>query len=138
MRLESVRRDAPSLGKAPSWRNRNLPGFFLLGGFCPGASLGPMLTPADARRRWVGLFCLALAFGMLVWGQTVLKDRLEGMSYLLFWGLCFGFTIAAVIVALIDMRTLRRRTREEHRHLLERTLEQVEKDSEKKKRKRPR
>jgi len=95
-----------------------------------------MITPSDARRRWVGLFCLAISFGMLVWGQTVLKPTLDGMAYLFYWGLCFLFTIGAIIVALVDMRVLRHRTRKEHRDLLERTLEQVDKESGEKKGKR--
>ena len=85
-----------------------------------------MLTPADARRRWLGMVCLGLAAGLLIWGQTVLKPHLEGFVYLVYWGLCFFFTFCAVIIALWDLRVLRNRTRREHRALIERTLEEVE------------
>ena len=85
-----------------------------------------MLTPADARRRWLGMVCLGLAAGLLIWGQTVLKRHLEGLLYLGYWALCFFFTTCAVFIALWDLRVLRGRTRREHRALLERTLEEVE------------
>ena len=48
-----------------------------------------MPTPADALRRWLGLFCLTMAAGMLIWGQTVLKPLLEGIGFLLYWAGCF-------------------------------------------------
>ena len=60
-----------------------------------------MMNSADARRRWLGLFFLALASGMLIWGQTVLQDRLDGMTYLVYWAFCFLFTMAAVVVATL-------------------------------------
>jgi hypothetical protein len=92
-----------------------------------------MLTQTDARRRWLGLMCLGLAAALLIWGQTVLKPHLDGWLYLIYWSLCFLFTIGAIIIALIDIRTLRKRTRQEHRDLLERTLEEVEKSPKQKK-----
>jgi hypothetical protein len=85
-----------------------------------------MLTSADARRRWLGMVCLGLAAGLLIWGQTVLKPHLEGILYLAYWALCFLLTICAVVIALWDVRVLRNRTRREHRALIERTLEEVE------------
>ena len=87
-----------------------------------------MFTSADARRRWLGMVCLGLAAGLLIWGQTVLKPRLEGVLYLGYWALCFLFTLCAVVIALWDLRVLRNRTRQEHRDLLKRTLEEVERN----------
>ena len=81
-----------------------------------------MLTSADARRRWLGLFCLAIAAGMLIWGQTVLESTLTGASFIIYWLVCFGFTVGAIFIALIDIRALRRRTQDEQKELLERTL----------------
>jgi hypothetical protein len=88
-----------------------------------------MPNSADALRRWLGLLFLALAFGLLVWGQTVLRDRLKGMAFLIYWGCCFLFTFAAIVTALLDVRATRRRAREEHDHLLKRTLDEIENDS---------
>ena len=77
-------------------------------------------------RRWLGLLFLALAFGLLVWGQTVLKERLKGVVFLAYWGCCFLFTLAAIVMAMLDMRATRKRARQEHNELMRRTLEDLE------------
>ena len=85
-----------------------------------------MLDSADAWRRGLGSFCLVVAVGMLIWGQAVLKPHLDGVAFLLYWFACFAFTIAAIVIALLDVRALRRRNRDEQRKLIQQTLEQVE------------
>ena len=87
-----------------------------------------MPNSADALRRWLGVFCLAVAAGMLIWGQTVLENHLRGLMFLIYWLVCFGFTIGAIVIALLDIRVLRRRTRDEQRKLVETTLEQVDRE----------
>lgn len=89
-----------------------------------------MPTSADALRRWLGLLFLALAFGLLIWGQTVLRDSLKGAAFLAYWGCCFLFTMAAIITALLDVRATRRKAREEQDELLRRTIEEIENESE--------
>lgn len=86
-----------------------------------------MLEAADARRRWRGMLCLTVAAGLLVWGQTVLEPVLQGVGYLLYWLVCFGFTLAAILIALLDIRAMRRRVRQQHQHLLQRVLDDLEK-----------
>ena len=81
-----------------------------------------MLRPADARRRWFGVLCLALAAGMLFWGQTILEPQLRGVGFLIYWLICFVLTIGAICVAIFDIRALRQRTRDEQKDLVERTL----------------
>ncbi len=76
-----------------------------------------MLTSADARRRWFGALFIVLAGGMLIWGQTVLKSSLRGGGFLIYWLVCFGFTSLAMVVALLDIRAVRKRVREEQHHL---------------------
>ena len=90
-----------------------------------------MPSSADAMRRWFGLFFLALAFGMLIWGQTVFRLRLEQNPrwFVFYWCACFLMTGAAIGTALLDLRATRRRAREEHEHLVQRTLEQIDRDS---------
>ncbi len=88
-----------------------------------------MPTSADALRRWLGLFFLALAFGFLVWGQTVLLDRLRGLAFFAYWGACFFFTFAAIITALLDVRATRKRAQQEHEQLVQRTLEEIDRES---------
>ena len=87
-----------------------------------------MLNTADARRRWFGVFFLILAVGMLIWGQTVLEPHLQGVVFLLYWFGCFLLTLIAIGIALLDMRALRRHSREEQRELIERTLSRGERD----------
>lgn len=79
-------------------------------------------NPAQSWRRWFGLFFLAVSFGMLVWGQTLLKDRLTGAGYLLYWSGCFFFTFLAIATALLDILLVRRQTRMDRKELLKRAL----------------
>jgi hypothetical protein len=90
-----------------------------------------MPTSADAMRRWFGLLFLALAFGMLIWGQTVFRSRLEQSPklFVFYWTGCFVVTFAAIVTALLDMRATRRRARQEHEKLIERTLEDIDRDA---------
>jgi hypothetical protein len=89
---------------------------------------GAEVDSSDAMRRWLGAFCLTVAAGMLIWGQTLLKPLLEGWSFIIYWGFCFAFTFGAIIIALLDIRALRRRTRREQEELVERTLAEVEEE----------
>ena len=85
-----------------------------------------MPNSADALRRWLGMFCLAVASGLLIWGQTVFAPYLNGVAFMLYWAICLLFTLGAIIIALIDIRVLRRRTSQERRELLQRTLAEFE------------
>jgi hypothetical protein len=82
-------------------------------------------------RRWFGLFFLAVAFGLLIWGQTVFRARLEqnAVLFIAYWCGCFVVTAAAIVVALLDMRATRRRARAEHDDLVQRTLKDIDGDS---------
>ena|SRR5436190_24340001 len=112
--------------KLPDLRNR-IP-IFCLGFRQPLRKLDGM-DSADAMRRWLGAFCLAVAFGLLVWGETLLKPMLTGILFLFYWLGCFAFTFGAIIFALLDVRAVRRRTRAERRELIERTFHDLEKKS---------
>jgi hypothetical protein len=72
------------------------------------------------------MFCLAVAAGMLIWGQTVLEPHLKGVVFLLYWVACFTFTLGAIVIALLDIRAVRHRVRHQQRDLIQRTLEGVE------------
>ena len=89
-----------------------------------------MPNSADALRRWLGAFCLAVASGLLIWGQTVLVPYLHGVGFLIYWAGCFTFTIAAILFALLDVRAVRRRVRDEQANLIRRTIEDIERGKE--------
>lgn len=72
------------------------------------------------------MFCLAVAAGMLIWGKIVLDPYLTGVLFLVYWAVCFVFTLGAIIIALLDIRAVRRRVRNQQRDLIQRTLEGVE------------
>src|ERR1044072_959531 len=92
------------------------------------AILRSMPNSADALRRWCGLLFLVLAFGLLIWGQTVLRDSLQGVAFLIYWFFCFLFTFAAIITALLDVRATRKRVKKEQEELLEQTLRDIERE----------
>ena len=87
-------------------------------------------NPADARRRWFGVFFLIIAVGMLVWGQTFLKPYLEGLGFIVYWLACMGFTGLAMLSALLDIWAVRRRTRDQQRDLLRRIFDESEAEEE--------
>lgn len=110
-------------------RAENCGGRFDLGCSGPDANLPLMSNSADALRRWLGLFCLAVAAGLLIWGQTILKPVLNGLSFIFYWGICFIFTFAAIVIAMLDMRAVRQRTRREQAELIQKTLEKMDEES---------
>lgn len=85
-----------------------------------------MGNDSDLRRRKLGLLCLATPVIMVILGQTALKASLDGVAFLVYWFLCFLFTFVAVFIALLDLRSVRRQTREEAEALLEQTLREAE------------
>jgi len=85
-----------------------------------------MELTATARRRWFGALALLSALVMLIAGQTVLKGGLGDMAFLVYWLACFGFTGLALLMALIDMRAVQNRTRQEQKKLIENTLKEIQ------------
>jgi hypothetical protein len=81
-----------------------------------------------SRRRWFGALCLLAAVGMLVAGDTVLKDRLSAVGLVLFWLGCFGFVVLAIFTALVDARAARLQGRREQRRLFEEALAKIERE----------
>jgi hypothetical protein len=79
-----------------------------------------------ARRRWFGAIVLLAALGMVVCGETVLRDRMGPVATLLYWMGCLALTSLAILVALLDVRALRHRSRREERALFEATLKKIQ------------
>ena len=89
-----------------------------------------MGNKTDVRRRWLGAIYLALALGMLIAGQTVLRNSFGPVGFVIFWLVCLVFTCLAILVAFLDLSAVRRRTREEQRDLIENTLKEIARQKE--------
>lgn len=107
-------------------RSGSPPGNFRLGGTGADDTLPCMSSPADARRRWLGLFCLTMAAAMLSWGLLVLGSRLQGIWFLGYWAACFFFTFCALVIALLDAHAVRKRIRDEQAELIQRTITEIQ------------
>jgi hypothetical protein len=77
-------------------------------------------------RRWFGAVVLLAATGMLIIGEAFLKGHLGPVGFVVYWLVCFGLTLVAMSVALLDAKILRRRAHEEERALLQSTLKGIE------------
>jgi hypothetical protein len=84
---------------------------------------------ATARRRWFGAIVLGLAIVMLVLGQTVLKERMSNIAFVVYWLTCFIFTGLAIVVAFRDAKVVQHEVRSEQRTLLESTLKDIESEA---------
>jgi hypothetical protein len=69
---------------------------------------------------------LGVALAMLVAGETVLKERLSPAATLAYSLICLSLTALAMVVAILDLRALRHRSRQQQRDLFEQTLKTIE------------
>jgi heme exporter protein D len=88
-----------------------------------------MVLDANLRRRWFGAAALAIALAMLIVGETVLKNRLKDLGFLVYWFICFCATGLAVIVAFVDARALRQHAFDQRRDLLQTALKDIQKEA---------
>ena len=86
-----------------------------------------MTYNSTARRRWFGSVCLLIAIALLVADEYFFKG-LNGVVFLMYWLACFVFTMLAICAAYLDVRSLRRATRDEQRALFENTLQNISKE----------
>ncbi|HXJ59008.1 MAG TPA: hypothetical protein VNU68_20310 [Verrucomicrobiae bacterium] len=85
-----------------------------------------MSKSATALRRWLGVFCLAIASGMLIWGRTLLEPYLEGTLFLAYWFVFLVFTCGAVAISLLDFFAVRRMLLEDIATLRDRALKEID------------
>jgi hypothetical protein len=62
-----------------------------------------MSNSAEALRRWLGMFALATATGMLIWGRTILLPHLSGRWFVVYWVLCTVLALVAVTLGAVDV-----------------------------------
>ncbi len=67
---------------------------------------------------------------MVILGETILQGRLSAPASLAYWLICMCLTALAMMVALLDLRALRERSREQQRDLFEQTLKNIESEAE--------
>jgi hypothetical protein len=77
--------------------------------------------------RRLSLVFLSITAIMLVAGQTILKPRLQQQAFIYYWLACFTFTGFTFIAALVDLGSVRRRSREEQKDLIRKTLQDLDK-----------
>ena len=79
----------------------------------------------DSRtRRWAMFILLLAALLMLFAGSTFLADSLTRWSFIIYWGICAWFTLAALLLALWDMLMVRAAAHRERRRIAKEILEQ--------------
>ena len=86
-----------------------------------------MMNAAESLRRWMSVFCLALAFGMLLWGQMVLAKFLSGLSFDVYWGVCFALSAISVVMSFIEIRLRLQEVRRQQLELYRRAVRDVRK-----------
>ena len=89
-----------------------------------------MRPTSDTIRRWTGAIFLTIAVAMLVAGLTILEGRLHSFTYIYYWMGCMAFTLAAAVVALLDISAVRRKAIQAQRELIEDTVAQIQREQE--------
>jgi membrane protein implicated in regulation of membrane protease activity len=82
------------------------------------------INPNQPSRR-AGLIFLILACVMLLLGLTVFGKSLTGLGFLAYWLGCLALTLTAMLMAVREMREIRRQNREEKIGLMEQAFDGV-------------
>lgn len=85
----------------------------------------PINVKPNLPRRRAQLVLLLAAVVMVVLGLTAFAKSLNGFGLIAYYLVCMALTLAAMILALRDMRDLRRQTREQHIGLAEQAFDDV-------------
>ncbi len=78
--------------------------------------------PGQRTLRLVAGALLTVSMVMVVLGVTVLENWLQALRYVVYWGWCAVFTIAALVVAFCDVVLVRRAGRQSRRNLFEQQI----------------
>ena len=84
-----------------------------------------MIHSSVTRRRLLGAICLGISGGMLILGETLFRDRLANLAFVYYWLVCALFTFVTLVVALLDLRAVRRRSQQEHAALVRETFRDI-------------
>ena len=69
--------------------------------------------------------CLAVAAGMLHWGDVVLQPFLRGWMGVAYWGTCLALSVSSVVFGIRDIRALRQSVRSERVALARRAYREL-------------
>ncbi len=86
-----------------------------------------MMNETESLRRWLSMCALALAFGMLIWGQMVLQPYLNGVAFDLYWGLCFALSAVSIAMSVLEVRWMLQEVRQQQRTLVRRAMRDIRK-----------
>lgn len=75
--------------------------------------------------RWLATICLAVSVGMVVAGQSLLKERLQAEAFIYYWLVCIVFTFLTMVIALVDYWMVRRRMHREQKALFQEALQAI-------------
>lgn len=70
--------------------------------------------------RALGTLFIVACVGMIICGETFLRDRLVGAWFVFYWTWCFLITLLAGILAVVDLVCVRRAAKRDRRALVER------------------
>jgi biotin transporter BioY len=71
----------------------------------------------DNRRRWLGIICMFGAVLMLLLGLTFFQNHMRPKVFIIYWLTCMLLTTMTMIIALLDLRAVRQRSRQEKSEL---------------------
>ena len=83
-------------------------------------------SPTQGFRRVVGAIILIIVVLMVIFGGFVFDMRAKPMLALAYWGICFIFLFLAVLIAYIDLKTIRRNYNIQKKQLLISTFDDEE------------
>ena len=89
-----------------------------------------MDTNSFLPHRKRGMVFLIISLVMLVLGETVLRNSLSKVPFIVYWMVCFVFTGLAIIFAFLDVAGVQRQAREQQRELLEKTINEIARQKE--------
>lgn len=84
-----------------------------------------MTSETDIPHRKRGMVFLIIALLMLILGETVLRQSLSEVLFVLYWLVCFVFTGLAILFAFLDVASVQRQARARQRELLEKTIGEI-------------
>lgn len=68
---------------------------------------------------------LVIAVLMLILGETLLRQSLSKVSFVIYWAACIVFTGLAILFSFLDVAGVQRQARAQQRELLEKTIGEI-------------